>query len=91
MFEVATMDTQGNRYLWNYFITLSWMLDIVDAFKEEFQDDASKDTTFRDLSECCSHSWSKIEKYYVLCDQMPILYAAVMLNPVIKNQWFQGK
>jgi hypothetical protein len=92
VFEVATMDTQGQkRCLWEFFPSLSWMLDTVDAFKEEFKDEASKDTTFSNLSERCSHSWTKIEKYYILCDQMPILYAAVMLNPTRKHQWFKAK
>ena len=63
------MDGQGERkYLWNYFITISWMLDLIDAFKEEFKEEAFKDTTFSDLSECCAHSWNKIEKYHNLCD-----------------------
>jgi hypothetical protein len=65
------------------------MLDEVDNFKVEFADEASRDSTFTMLSQCCEHSWEKIEKYYVKCDETPIVYAAVMLNPTKKHHWFK--
>ena len=92
MFEVATMDTEGHkRAFWDYYITLSWMLDQVDAFRVEFKEEASKDTTFSVLSDCCSHAWQKVEKYYVKCDQTPVVYAAVMLHPAKKHHWFKER
>jgi hypothetical protein len=90
VFEVGTLDTQGQkRYLFDYYPSLAWMLHEVDNFKVEFADEATRDSTFTTLSECCEHSWDKIEKYYVKCDETPIVYAAVILNPTKKHHWFK--
>ena len=86
------MDTQGEKkYLWSYFMTISFMLEKVDDFRVEFNDEASKGPAFKDLSDCCAHSWNKVEKYYNLCDKAPIIYAAMALNPAKKMQWFRAK
>jgi hypothetical protein len=86
------MDTQGEKkHFWSYFITISFMLEKIDDFRVEFADEASKSAAFKDLSNCCAHAWTKIEKYYNLCDRMPIVYAALMLNPARKMQWFRAK
>lgn len=91
-FEVATMDSQGNqRYLYDWFPTLSFMLNIIDDFKTEFAAEAAEDASFKYISECCDHAWHKIEKYYKLCDNMPIVYAAVYLNPTLKSHWFESQ
>ena len=61
----------------------------LDHFRQEFADGAKDDNTFTYLRECCAHAWHKIEKYYRLADETPIVYAAVMLNPTSKQQWFK--
>lgn len=65
------------------------MLHEVGNFQVEFADEALRDSIFTTLSQCCEHSWEKIEKCYVKCDETPIVYAAVMLNPTEKHHWFK--
>lgn len=51
-FEVATMATQGTeRYLYNWYPTLSFMLDTMDDFKAEFKLEAAADKSFQYLSD----------------------------------------
>ena len=92
MFEAATLETEGQkRNLADFYPSLSWMLNTIDAFRVEFADEAIKDSAFASLSECCAHAWQKIEKYYALCDKTPILYAAVILHPARKHHWFKAE
>lgn len=65
------------------------MLSTVDDFKKEFQTEAEADCTLYYLSQCCEHSWTKIEKYYRLADETPLVFAAVILNPTRKHHWFK--
>ena len=89
---MATADTEGRkRHLFDFYLSLSWMLDYINAFRVEFAAEAVKDQAFTLLSECCSHSWKKIEKYYIKCDQTPILFAAIVLHPARKHRWFRDK
>lgn len=62
------------------------MLEEIDAFKAEFT--LENDDTFVYLAECCSHAWHKVEKYFRLANEMPIVYAAVILDPRLKDKWF---
>lgn len=90
LFEVSTSQTQGiQRPLSDWYPTLLWMLDEICIFKDEFSEE--NDSTFEYLAQCCSHAWYKAEKYFKLSDQMPIIYAAVMLDPRTKAQWFVDK
>ena len=65
------------------------MLDEICIFKDEFSEE--NDSTFEYLAQCCSHAWCKAEKYFKLIDQMPMVYAVVMLDPRTKAQWFINK
>lgn len=64
------------------------MLDELDNWRADFADEASKDPTFATLSDAARHAWLKCEKYYKLADDTPFSYAAVILNPTMKKQWF---
>jgi hypothetical protein len=90
VFEVSTLCTEGKKsFFCDWFPTLDFMLSTVDDFKKEFQTEADADRTFDYLAQCCEHSWAKIEKYYQLADQTPIVFAAVILNPTRKHHWFK--
>lgn len=67
------------------------MLDTVHKYQQEFAEEARLDKTFEYLSECCNHAWHKVEKYYKLADETPIVYAAVVLNPTVKAHWFKTR
>lgn len=88
-FEVASSTTQGHRsYFSEWFQTLSWLLHELDNWRLQFEEDSVGDKTFALLSKCCEASWQKAEKYYRLADDTPIVYAAIMLDPREKKQWF---
>ncbi|KAK3618247.1 hypothetical protein LTR22_026442 [Elasticomyces elasticus] len=90
VFEVTTLNTEDHRHWFcDWFPTLDFMLHTVGQFKTEFAEEAAADKTFEYLSDCCEHAWHKVEKYYKLADETPMVYAAVMLNPTMKLQWFK--
>ena len=89
LFHVATLEIEGNgSFFYDWFPQLSWLLDELDNWRVDFADEASKDPTFRTLSDAAQHAWLKCEKYYRLADDTPFSYAAVILNPTMKKQWF---
>lgn len=53
-----------------------------------FYDRFPQDPTFATLSDAARHAWLKCEKYYKLADDTSFSYAAVILNPTMKKQWF---
>jgi hypothetical protein len=78
------MMTEGTRpLLSDWFTTLHFLLNEVDAWKQEsLEDDV--------LSFCLTTAWLKIEKYYKLVDQTPIYYAAILLNPTLKTHYLRS-
>lgn len=89
LFHVATLEIEGNgAFFYDWFPQLSWLLDELDNWRVDFADEASRDSTFAALSDAVSHAWLKCEKYYKLADDTPFSYAAVILNPTMKTQWF---
>ncbi|GAB7336563.1 hypothetical protein MBLNU13_g09833t2 [Cladosporium sp. NU13] len=89
LFQVATLEIEGNgSFFYDWFPQLSWLLDELDNWRVDFADEASKDPTFKTLSDAAQHAWLKCEKYYKLADDTPFSYAAVILNPTMKKQWF---
>ena len=89
LFHVATLEIEGNgTFFYDWFPQLSWLLDELDNWRADFADEASKDPTFATLSDAARHAWLKCEKYYKLADDTPFSYAAVILNPTMKKQWF---
>ncbi|KAF4546932.1 Hypothetical protein D9617_95g039970 [Elsinoe fawcettii] len=89
LFHVATLEIEGNgAFFYDWFLQLSWLLDELDNWRVDFAEEASRDSTFAALSDAVSHAWSKCEKYYKLADETPFSYAAVILNPTMKMQWF---
>ena len=81
-FYAATKTTEGSQTLLHtWFMTLQWLIHEIDAWRQELNDEY--------MVACLTASWNKIKKYYILADQTPIYYAAVMLNPTLKMQWFR--
>lgn len=92
LFHVATLEIEGNgSFFYDWFPQLSWLLDELDNWRVDFADEASKDPTFGTLSDAAQHAWLKCEKYYKLADDTPFSYAAVILNPTMKKQWFADR
>ena len=88
-FEVATLATPESRpFFYQWFQTLVWLPHEIDNWRVQFEEDAASDVTFKLLSDCCTAAWQKCEKYYRMADQTPIVYAAIILDPREKRQWF---
>lgn len=89
VFHIFTLEVEGNgAFFYDWFPQLSWLLDELDNWRVDFADEASKDPTFATLSDAAQHAWLKCKKYYKLADDTPFPYAAVILNPTMKKQWF---
>lgn len=85
-YYAATIVTEGHRpLLHQWFTTLQWLMDKVDAWKQDAIDLMQDDY----VAACLTALWNKIEKYYILVDSMPVYYAAIMLNPTYKTHWFR--
>jgi hypothetical protein len=79
------MASQGQKtFLYDWFPTLNFLLEETDAWKQDFSGEASASY----LAACCEAAWLKCEKYFKLADNTPILYAAVIMDPTLKQQWF---
>jgi hypothetical protein len=47
VFEVVTMDNEDKkRYLLDFFTSLSWLLDYIDAFRVDFDTETNKKKIF---------------------------------------------
>ena len=40
------------------------------------------------MAACAEATWQKCEKYYIKADDTAAYYAAIILNPTLKMQWF---
>lgn len=68
----------------DFFMVLHHLMNSVDAWEEE----AGGDLKDKRLETSLRASWLKLEKYYKLVDETPIYYAAIILNPTLKIQYF---
>ncbi|KAK0972720.1 hypothetical protein LTR54_017494 [Friedmanniomyces endolithicus] len=82
------MTTQGHQaLLCDWYPTLQWLLDELDGWRQEATQVLKND--YLQLS--ISAAWYKIENYYKKADKMPAYYAAVVLNPTLKMQYFRDQ
>jgi len=79
-FYAATM-----TLLSEWFPTLHHLLNETDAWKQEAEEYLQDEYLVASLTA----AWHKIEKYYAKVDEMPVYYAAVMLNPTLKAHYFK--
>ena len=40
------------------------------------------------MASCAEEVWQKAKKYYNKADEMAAYYIAIVLNPMLKMQWF---
>lgn len=84
------MATQGDEtFFYSWYPTLNWLQTEIFAWKEQFEEEARTDDTMEYLANCCSRSLAKCQKYFEGADKTPIVFAAVVLNPTMKNRWFE--
>jgi hypothetical protein len=84
-YYTATIASEGSQPLvCDYFLTLHYLLNSVDAWQQEARDELNDSL----LQQSLRASWLKLEKYYKLTDNTPVYYAAIILNPTLKQRWF---
>lgn len=95
-FYEATLMVEGNQTtLADHFQTLDWLLLELEKSKLKFLElEADKPRSpqaknFQYLAGCAEEAWQKAEKYYKLADQTAAYYAAIVLDPTLKMQWFK--
>jgi cation transport regulator ChaB len=95
---------EGRQWtLADHFQSLDWLMDEIHLARRKFEqlaEDAlrkrgpnwqDKQNEFDDygwLATAAKVAWQKCEKYYNKADESPAYYAAISLNPSLKNQWY---
>jgi hypothetical protein len=95
---------EGRQWtLADHFQSLDWLMDEIHLARRKFEqlaEDAlrkrgpnrqDKHDEFDDynwLAAAAEVAWQKCEKYYNKADESPAYYAAISLNPSLKNQWY---
>jgi len=62
-------------------------LNKIDNWRCEAQDELYDEALTTALTTC----WNKLKKYYKLADETPVYYAAIVLNPTLKMNWFNNQ
>ncbi|GKU09514.1 unnamed protein product, partial [Fusarium langsethiae] len=102
-FYDGTLSTEGRlSTLADHFQTLDWLLNEIQQAKIKFEElhkeavrrNTSRGTVaaeaddFAFLAASAEASWRKAEEYFKKADETPAYYAAIALNPTLKNQWY---
>lgn len=69
----------------DWFMTIQTLMDKIQIWKVH----AAKELEDDFFVACLTASWLNVEKYYKKVDDMPVYYAAIVLNPTLKMQWFK--
>lgn len=79
----------------DHFQTLNWLLLELEKTQQKFTELATQrrrtaeSQNYKQLAGCSEAAWQKCEKYYCKADDTSAYYAAIVLNPILKMQWFQ--
>lgn len=94
-FYEATLMVEGRKStLADHFQVFDWLMNKIDDIRNNLAAEARhrrgpEAQAYKYLSDCAYASWLKCEKYFKLVDETPAYYAAIILNPTCKLQWFQ--
>ncbi|KAK2470381.1 hypothetical protein H9L39_17998 [Fusarium oxysporum f. sp. albedinis] len=95
---------EGRQWtLADHFQSLDWLMDEIHLARRKFeqlaenalgkrgpnwQDTQNEFDDYNWLATAAEDAWQKCEKYYNKADESPAYYAAISLNPSLKNQWY---
>jgi len=94
---------EGNQWtLADHFQSLDWLIDEIQIARQKFeqlakdalrkrghrQDKLNEADDYNWLAAAAEVAWQKCEQYYNKADESPAYYAAISLNPTLKNQWY---
>ena len=87
---------EGNYIgLTNHFQTLDWLINKLYTTKDWFLKLAAprqpNNQNYKLLSGCASAAQEKYKKYFKKADKTPAYYAAIIINPMLKMEWFYQK
>ena len=81
----------------NHFQTLNWLLLELERTKYRFIELSKQSKKKAEvqgycyLAACAEAAWQKCEKYYVKADDTAAYYIAIVLNLMLKMQWFHNQ
>ena len=102
-FYEATLMNEGKQWtLADHFQSLDWLIDEIQIARQKFeqlakdavrkrgnrQDKLNEADDYSWLAAAAEVAWEKCEQYYNKVDESPAYYAAISLNPTLKNQWY---
>ena len=97
-FYEATIIVKGKHTgLANHFQTLNWLLLELERTKHRFIELSKQSKKKAEvqgycyLAACAEAAWQKCEKYYVKADDTAAYYIAIVLNLMLKMQWFHNQ
>lgn len=95
---------EGRQWtLADHFQSLDWLMDEIQLARQKFeqlakdalrkrginrQDKQNEVDEYNWLAAAAEVAWQKCEQYYNKADESPAYYAAISLNPTLKNQWY---
>src|SRR5579871_6601675 len=93
-YETTLCGEGNNNTLGDWFYSLDYLLDSINSSKIEFEELADKypkseEYTF--LQASAAAAWAKTEEYYGKADTSAAYYAAAILNPAYKWEWFEER
>ena len=72
-----------------FFRQIQWLINKLELLRDKFIANSKQDATFELLRNNLTHAHNKATKYFRLCDDAPMYYAAVALDPSYKNNFFR--
>jgi len=94
-FYETTLCSQGkNNTLSDWFSGLDYILDRIDQSNNEFEklaEDNPESEEYAFLQAGAAAAWVKTEEYYCKADDSAAYYAASVLDPVFKWEWFEER
>lgn len=65
---------------------LHWLINEIAVIKDDLAADAASDCSFDYLRCNLDQAYNKALKYFRLCDDAPIYFASVLLDPSVKER-----
>jgi hypothetical protein len=93
-YETTLCNEGNNTTLSGWFYSLDYLLDSIDRSKNEFEelaDENPESEEYAFLQASAAAAWAKTEEYYGKVDESAAYYAATVLNPAYKWEWFEER
>lgn len=88
-FNTAILKAEGHKgYLSIWYRLLHWLMNEIQILQEDLSLDQNSDQSFLYLRSNLDHAFHKATKYFKLCDDAPIYFLAILVDPSQKQHFF---